>query len=248
MKKTLLLLLMLGSLQGRAQLRESEKLVYVASYSMSGLMTQLAQVTLETKKVATSKSTFLHLRMEASTFSKWDSYFRIRDVYESYVNPQTLAPSLYKRNVSEGGYTKVEKYIYQPDGKTISSTVRRRNGNEQSNTFTVKPTSVDIIAAIYRLRTVDFSKFKPGQTVALDVVFDEKEIAAQVKYVGKETISAGKLGKKECYKLSLSAKTEVLTGKDKNLVWFTADEKRIPVFAQFSIPVGTGQLELTSAN
>jgi len=240
------LFFLLPFLQNTAQIKENERLTFAASYNMSGLMTQLAQVTMETKTATTSRSAFLHLKIQASTFSQWDSYFRIRDVFESYVNPKTLVPSLYRRDVNEGGYTKIERYVYSADGRTVNATVSRKNAPEQTRSFTKKPSSVDIVAAIYQMRTVDFSQFKIGQTHPMDIVFDEKEFSAQVKYMGKETISIGKLGRVECYKLSLSAAgTDVLRGKDRNLVWITADERRIPVFIQFSIPVGTGQLMIT---
>jgi hypothetical protein len=48
--------------------------------------------------------------------------------------------------------------------------------------------------------------------------------------------------------LSISAKTDALKGKDKNLIWLTADANKIPALLKFSIPVGTGQLTLTSAS
>ena len=84
-------------------IKSGEKLIFAGSYNMSGLMTQLAQVTLSTENVTTAKNTYLHLSCELSTYSKWDSFFKIRDIYESYVNPQTLRPSLYKRNIGSDG-------------------------------------------------------------------------------------------------------------------------------------------------
>ena len=65
--------------------------------------------------------------------------------------------------------------------------------------------------------------------------------------MGNETVSAGNLGTKNCYKISISAKTDALKGKDKNLIWLTADTKKIPALIKFSIPVGTGQLTLSNA-
>ena len=128
MKKFLLIFCFALSSNGVfSQIQSGEKLVFAASYNMSGLMTQLAQVTMETETMKTSKNTFLHLSCQASTYSKWDSFFKIRDLYESYVNPMTLKPSLYKRNIFEGGFTKTEKYIFKPDGKTIISTSKRKN-------------------------------------------------------------------------------------------------------------------------
>ena len=227
-------------------IKSGEKLVFAGSYNMSGLMTQLAQVTMSTENVTTAKNTYLHLSCELSTYSKWDSFFKIRDLYESYVNPTTLKPSLYKRSIDEGGWTKKEKYVFK--GTTVNSTTKKRNKPETHKTFTIGSATQDVISLLYKVRTMDLTKFKEGQTQNLIIVFDEKQIPVTLKYMGKETISAGNLGKKECYKLSIGAKTDALKGKDKNLIWLTADDKKIPVFLKFSIPVGTGQLALTSAS
>lgn len=223
-----------------------EKLVYVGSYNMSGMMTQLAQVTLSTETVTTSKNSFLHLNCELSTYSKWDKFFRIRDIYESYVDANSLKPSLYKRSIDEGGYTKKEKYIFK--GNSVTSTVKRRTKPETTRTFTIGGSTQDAISMLYKLRTLDLSKMKAGQTQSFTIVFDEKQIPVTVKLLGNETVSAGNLGQKNCYKLSIGAKTDALKGKDKNLIWLTADAKKIPALMKFSIPVGTGQLALSAAS
>ena len=230
-----------------SQIKPNERLVYAASYNMSGLMTQLAQVTMETEMMETSKNTFLHLSIQAATFSKWDSFFKIRDLYESYVNPTTLKPSLYKRSIKEGGYSKTEKYIFKSDRKTIISTSKTNSKPETKKTFTVGTSTQDIVSVIYKLRTIDFQNYKNGQTKSFIIVFDETEFPVLVKFMGIETVSAGNLGTKNCYKISIAAKTNALKGKDKNLIWLTADTKKIPALIKFSIPVGTGQLTLSNA-
>lgn len=240
-----LLLLCSFSAEKSVNIKAGEKLVFAGSYNMSGLMTQLAQVTMTTENVATAKNNYLHLSCELSTFSKWDSFFKIRDIYESYVHPTTLKPSLYKRSIDEGGYTKKEKYIFK--NNKVTSTVKKRKYPESTKTFSIKPTSIDAVSILYQLRLVDFSKMQAGQTKSYTIVFDEKEIPVTLKYMGKETVKAGNLGNKECYKISIGAKTDALKGKDKNLIWLTADAKKVPALIKFSIPVGTGQLTLTSA-
>jgi Protein of unknown function (DUF3108) len=249
MKKSLFILLLsfltsVTSIYSKS-IKSGEKLVFAGSYNMSGLMTQLAQVTMSTETVSTAKNSYLHLSCELSTYSKWDSFFKIRDIYESYVNPANLKPSLYKRNIDEGGYKKKEKYVIK--GNSVTSTVKRRNKPETQKTYTIGSSTQDVVSLFYKVRTMDFTKFKVGQTVSLMIVFDEKQIPITLKYMGKETISAGNLGKKECFKISIGAKTDALRGKDKNLIWLTADAKKIPALLKFSIPVGTGQLTLTSA-
>ncbi len=239
------LLTISAAAQGNKAVKPGEKLVYAASYNMSGLMTQLAQVVMETETVKTSKTTLLHLSCQTTTFSKWDSFFKIRDLYESYVNPATLKPSLYKRDIFEGTYTKKEKYIFK--NGTIESTVNKKNMPEVKNTFHVGSNTNDVVTTLYQLRTIDFSKMQPGQTQSFTVVFDEKEMKVSAKYMGKETVTAGNLGTKTCYKISIGAQTNKLRGTDKNLIWLTADASRVPALIKFSIPVGTGQLTLTKA-
>ena len=251
MKKTVLFLVSLVVLcsfspEKAPPVPAGERLVYAGSYNMSGLMTHLAQVTMSTEMVNTSKNAYLHLSCELSTFSKWDKFFKIRDIYEAYVNPSSLKPSLYKRSIDEGGYTKKEKYVFK--GNTITSTLKKKNAPERERKLTIGASTQDAISLLYKVRTLDFSKMKAGQTKSFTIVFDEKEIPVTLKFMGTETVDAGNLGDKVCYKLSIGARTDALRGKDKNLIWLTADAKKVPALMKFSIPVGTGQLALTSAS
>ncbi len=184
----------------KAQIKAGERLVFAGSYEMSGLMTNIAQVTMKTASMQTSKSSYLHLSLEMATFNKWDSYFKIRDIYESFVNPTSLKPSLYKRSIFEGGYSKTEKYTFQADGTTVKSVTKRGSRPETQNTFKIGASSIDVVTLIYKLRAINFASMKPGQTTVFTLVFDEKQYPVSVKYIGKETVQAGNLGRKECFK------------------------------------------------
>lgn len=233
--------------QQNTTVKAGEKLVFTASYNMSGLMTQLAQVTMETANVKTSKATLLHLKCTAATYSKWDSYFKIRDLYESYVNPANLKPVMHKRDVEEGNYKKQMKYAFNYKNKNAKVTLNKKDIKDKVSNVAITPTTNDVVSLIYQLRNSDLSTLQPGGSKQFTLLFDEKLYPVTVKLMGKETIDAGPLGKKLCYKLSVSAKTDKLKGKDQNLIWLTADAKKIPVFMKFNIPVGTGQLQLKSA-
>ena len=56
----------------------NEKLTFTAGYNMSGLMTDFAEVTMETSSVKTKSSTLLRLKCKATTYTKWDNFFKIR--------------------------------------------------------------------------------------------------------------------------------------------------------------------------
>lgn len=251
MKNLILLTPLLGifSLYGQENtiIKAGEKLTYSASYNMSGLMTEIAQVNMETQEVKTSKNTLLHLKCKAATYSKWDGFFKIRDLYESYVNPKNLKPVLHKRDIYEGGYIKKMKYVFNYAKKSVNSTLTKKNNIPRNKTLAIKYNTHDAVATLYQVRNLDLQKINVGEMRNFSILFDEKEIPISLTYLGKETIHTPALGKKECYKMAVSAKTDALRGAHQNLVWLTADAKKIPVLIKFHIPVGTGQLKLTAA-
>ncbi len=242
----LILLVSTTSLWSQRAFDGGEKLTFSASYNMSGLMTELAQVTMETKEVKTSKSTLLHLKCKASTYTKWDSFFKIRDLYEAYVSKRSLLPVLYKRDIYEGGYIKKMKYVYNQSTKTIKSTLNKKNGYEKKKNFSISNEAMDVVSTLYNIRNMDIAKASPGVSKTFSIVFDQKETPVTVTYLGKENVTAGPLGRKECYKLSVSAKSKAMQGKGRNIVYLTADANKVPVLIKFNIAVGSGQLKLKS--
>ncbi|PIA80338.1 hypothetical protein BFR04_16880 [Gaetbulibacter sp. 4G1] len=224
-----------------------EKLTYTAAYNMSGILTDLAEVTMETSNVKTSKATLLRLKCKAVTYSKWDNFFKIRDLYESYVNPKTLTPYLYKRDINEGSYYKYMKYTFSHKTKTVKSQLKKKNNYEENKSITINPGTKDIVSTLYKVRLFDYKNMSVGTSKSFTIIFDRKEFKGQIKYLGKETINTA-IGKKTCYKLAIgSSQTNVLKGKNNNFLWLTADENKIPVYGKFKIPVGNGELKIKSA-
>lgn len=229
----------------------NEKLVYTASYNLSGLLTEIAQISMETSPVKTSTATLMKLKFTATTFSKFDNFFKVRDLYESYVNPKTLTPLLYKRDIVEGGFKRIEQYKFNHKTNTIDCFVHKfqKNGEFKENISVPNSGNTkDLIATIYNIRNIDFTKLKVGQTKSLTFIFDTAEKIIVIKYLGKEFVSSD-LGKKECYKMAISLKNDnALKGTNDNLLWLSADKSKIPVYAKFKIAVGTGELKIKSAS
>ncbi|WP_298238806.1 DUF3108 domain-containing protein [uncultured Algibacter sp.] len=245
-----LLLIFLISFATQAQnstIGTNEKLTYTASYNMSGILTNIAQVTMQTSEVKTSKATLLRLKCTAATYSKWDNFFKIRDLYESYVNPKTLTPYLYNRDINEGSYYKAMKYTFSHKTKTVKSVQTKKNNNVEKKNVSIGAGTKDIVSTLYNIRLFDYENMSNGQRKSFTIIFDRKETKAQITYLGKETINTA-IGTKECYKLAIGSNSNVLQGSNNNLLWLTADENKILVYAKFKIPVGSGELKIKSAS
>ncbi len=247
---TLLCFVSIASIAQNNTIAAGEKLTFTASYNMSGLLTNLAQVTMETSEVKTSKTTLLRLKCKARTFSKWDNFFKINDLYESYVNPNSLKPYLHKRDIKEGGYYKFMQYNFNHKTKTVKSLMRKRRGDgtfwEVKKNLNIGNQTKDLVTTLYHIRALDIDKTSIGSSNTYTVLMDNEENIIKVTLLGKEIIST-KLGKKECYKLAISMNNNLLKGNNSNLLWLTADANKIPVYVKFKVAVGSGELRIQSA-
>ena len=225
--------------------KSGEHLSYQASYNMSGVLTTFAEVNMKVATVKTSKNSYLHLKCTANTYTKWDNFFKIRDLYEAYVTPHTISPVLYKRDNNENGTIRKEKYIYK--GNHIQATYVRGQSSEMKADFTVPNGTKDIVSTLYYIRNLPIENAKSGDQKDFNIVFDRKTKSTTLTFLGTETISTI-LGQKKCYKIGITLKKDnLLKGKADNIVYITADRNKVPVLIKFNIPVGSGQLKLTNA-
>lgn len=231
----------------------AEKLIYIASYNMSGIMNDFAQLTLETKKVKTKSSTLLHLKCKATSYKKWDNFLKIRNLHESYVNPKTITPYLYKKEIEENDFYKFVKYKYNHKTKAVNVFLRSKSRNfdsgywDRNTEISIDPKTKDIVATLYYIRTLDMNKVTIGTTKNLPILFENKQSNLALTLLKKETINTA-IGEKECYKLAINIDKKVSSrSKNNNVIWLTSDENKIPVYGKFKVALGSGELKIKSA-
>lgn len=254
MKIRIFLLLFISTISISAQkventsFKNGEKLVYTASYYMSSLWTDIAEVTMSVSEVKASSQTLYKLKCTASTFQSWDSFFKIRDLYQSYVDKKSVKPFLFKANVEEGSYTKNVKYIYKWKSGLVNATTQKRKKPAKQKQVKVSMNTYDLVSVLYMVRNLDFSKKQKGETTKVKVLIGSKVQIVTIKYMGSESIKVSGMGYKECDRLAVFLKNDkILKGKDLNNIWITKDQNKVPVLIKAKIPVGSVQVRLKSA-
>ena len=253
-KKTILIILFYSFLfnQVKSQnivntaFRGNEVLKFVASYNMSGLWTDLAQITMSVKAVRMNEKNLYKLVSTAQTYTKWDSYFKIRDSYQSWVNPKTIKPYIFKRDVNEGGFIIKVKYIFKRKSLVAKSTMQVNKNAAKTSVVKINANTLDLVSAIYYFRNIDFSQTPVNTVKTLTVLIDNKLTKIQLKYRGKEKIKVSGYGTKECYKIGISLKDQnIVKNNPTNNIWLTADKNKVPVLIKAVIPVGSIQIRLS---
>lgn len=143
------------------------------------------------------------------------------------------------------------QYNFNYKSNSIKSLKRKRRKDgtywDVNKNIQISSNTRDLVTTLYYIRNLDIAKATIGDIETFKVFFDNKETEVKIKLLSKETIDT-KLGKKECYKLAISINSsDLLKGKNSNLLWLTADANKIPVYAKFKIAVGSGELRIQSA-
>ena len=224
-----------------------EELSYTVSYNWFIVYTEVGQVKFSVNDESIFGKPSLHLLGEGTTYKAWDLFFKVRDRYESWVNPGTLEPYYFKRHVREGNYKMDLEYVLN-DKDTLAYSKYKVNDNPvELDTISITPCVYDIMTILYYARNINFSEFQPGDTIPVSVLLDRQVYNLYFRYKGVERIKIRHVGEFECIKFSvLLVEGTVFHGGEDMLVWVTNDKNRIPVYVESPILVGSIKVFLNS--
>ncbi|MGZ5302949.1 MAG: DUF3108 domain-containing protein, partial [Bacteroidia bacterium] len=164
-----------------------EKLKYDINYN--GISAGEGNFEIKTEPKIIAGKPHFHISITGKSYPVLDPFYKIRDYYESFIDQETLMPSVFIRNVTEGKYTDQEYYIFDRSRNSIIA---------NKHIYAVKSNMHDIVSAFYYLRCVDFSNKQPGYVVDVNSFFDEEELPMGVQYIGKKTITSSHIGTVKC--------------------------------------------------
>ncbi|MEO5592891.1 MAG: DUF3108 domain-containing protein [Chitinophagaceae bacterium] len=171
-----------------------------------------------------------HITGTGKTYSFYDSFFRVRDKYETFVDTATLQPLKFLRNVDEGGYKKYENVTFNRQTNTAVT----NNG-----VFKVPDCIQDVLSAIFYARNINFNKYKVNDKIPFTMFLDNENYNLYIRYLGKETIKT-KYGKFRAIKFKpLLVKGTIFEGGEKMVVWVSDDANHLPLRVESPISVGS---------
>ena len=166
-----------------------------------------------------------------------DVFFKVKDTYESYIDKETGLPYKFVRNINEGGYKKHKILHFDQKNHTVKVSDLRHDKNES---FSSNPNVQDMISVLYYIRNhIDEQLQEKGNSMVVNMFFDNKDYKFKTVYLGQETIKT-KFGKIKCIKLRPYVQSgRVFKEKESLTVWISADENKIPVKIKAKLAVGS---------
>lgn len=169
-------------------------------------------------------------------------FFKVDDTYESYFDKTTCVPVQHIRKIDEGGYIRnQEAFFNQPANRVLVKDYKRN----KEKTYVIPDNTQDVVSMFYYLRNhPNIDKMKIGESVTVDMFFDDEVLKFKLKYIGNEDLST-KFGTVPTMMFRpLVQSGRVFKEEESLTVWISDDDNKIPVRIKASLAVGSIKADL----
>ena len=165
------------------------KLGEYAAYKVSFGPINVGYAELEVKEIISvnNKPSF-HVIGKGRTAPFFDWVFKVRDVYETFIDTSTLLPIEFNRAVNEGGYLINQQYRFSHKDSTVLT---------QDSSFFIPTNAQDMLSALFYARTFKKENILDGNSFYVPIFMDDENYYLEIKYLQNEIVDT-KWGKVDC--------------------------------------------------
>jgi len=234
---TILFSITISSQEKTQVFKDGEWLRYKMSYS--GFL-KAGNATLTVDKDTINGKEVFHVTGKGWTTGiiKW--FFKVDDIYQSYIDVNSGKPYLFKRKINEGGYKKHQNTSFNYE----NNTAHVQDFKNQTDTIIPIGNIQDMMSSFYYLRNYNVSSMKPGEEIALDMFMDSQVYPFKLRFLGTEILKT-RFGKIKTYRFRPLVQAGRIFKENESLtIWITADDNKIPIKLKANLSVGSLRAEL----
>lgn len=242
MKKIILLLLFITTVSFDSRQNQAFDVGEWFKFRIHYGIVNAGYATLEVKETTINNKKVFHVIGRGYTSGVSKFFFKVEDLYESYIDKDTRNPYQFVRKIDEGGYTKnQEGFFNQSENKILVKDYKHKT----EKTFSIPRNTQDIMSSFYYLRNYPgIDKIKQGEFVAIDMFFDDTTTKFRLKFLGREDITT-KFGVVPTMIFRpLVQSGRVFKEEESLTVWITDDENKLPVRIKANLVVGSIKADL----
>ena len=237
MKKFLLVILFNCSVSVFAQSNLPYKLGEYSEFTISFGPIDVGYADLEIvemRKIG-NKNTF-HIIGKGKTSLFFDWFFKVRDIYETYIDTSTLLPLKFIRDINEGGYCINQKYNFFHNDSIVQT---------QDSVFNIPLNAQDMLSALFYARTFNKSDLKQSKSFFVPIFMDNENYLLEILYLNNEILET-KWGKVNCMVFKPKMQEgRVFEDGEQMKVWITDDFNHLLMKVETKIWAGTIKAVLT---
>ncbi len=197
---------------------------------------------LELKEVIKNNKKVFHAKGYGYTTGITKLFFKVEDDYQSFFDLETGVPYHFIRKIDEGGYTKNQEGFFNQATKTV---LVRDYKRKTENNFAVPEKTQDILSSFYYLRNhPNVDKLKEGESIHIDMFFDDETTKFKLKFMGREDIKT-KFGTIPTLVFRPYVQSgRVFKEQESLTVWVSDDANKLPIRIKATLAVGSLKADL----
>nr|WP_315157087.1 DUF3108 domain-containing protein [uncultured Flavobacterium sp.] len=242
MKKIIIFLLVIITLGFDTQKEEAFAGGEIFKFRVHYGLLNAGYATLEVKDEMLSGQPVFHVIGKGFSTGMTKFFFEVEDVYESYIDKDTRNPYRYIRKINEGGYTKnQEGFFNQRTNRILVKDYKHKT----EKAFDFPKNAQDILSSFYYLRNYpNINKIKTGDSVIIDMFFDNEITKFKLKFIGREDIKT-KFGIVSSMVFRPLVQSGRIFKEEESLtIWISDDYNKIPLRIKASLLVGSLKADL----
>ncbi|OGR92696.1 MAG: hypothetical protein A2992_10355 [Elusimicrobia bacterium RIFCSPLOWO2_01_FULL_59_12] len=186
-----------------------------------------------------------HVVAEARSSGMVNTFYKVRDRNETWIDLRTPSTLRYARNIREGKYRLEEQVVLDQDSRRFYlRSYRADKKRHESKEGEIPANVLDVLGSFYYVRTLPL---EVGRRFTIDVHSGDTVYPMVVSVKRRQRIKV-KAGKFDCFVIEPELREPgIFISKGKKLeVFITADARRLPVLMRSEIFIGHVAAELVS--
>jgi hypothetical protein len=244
MKKLILLLVLFATVSFDSRKEDSYDVGEWFKFRIHYGFVNAGYATLEVKDATINNKKAFHVIGKGYTTGMSRFFFKVDDLYESYIDKETGNPQQFVRKINEGGYIKNQEGFFNHSGNKVL--VKDYKNNTEKATIIPKNTQ-DILSTFYYLRNhPNIDKLKVGESIAIDMFFDDETTKFKLKFIGRENLNTKFGDVKAMIFRPLVQSGRVFKEQESLTVWISDDDNKLPLRVKANLAVGSIKADIDS--
>jgi hypothetical protein len=162
-------------------------------------------------------------------------FYKVDDRYETMLDKKGIFPWRFTQRVREGKYSN----DFTAEFDQLENIATTKAGK-----YSIPPYVHDVVSAMFYVRTLEYSKRRPGEKIFLQNFFKDTTYQLAVKFLGYQQISVD-AGKFNCVLVEpMIMEGGLFKSEGRIIIWMTNDERKIPVKVSTKVVIGSIDAEL----
>jgi hypothetical protein len=171
-----------------------------------------------------------HIVGKGKTAPFFDWFFKVRDVYETFLDTSELRPLRFIRDIHEGGYEKTQLYNFNHHDSLVFT---------EDTAYSIPLNSQDMLSALFFARTFNKEDLKKTNSFFVPIFMDEENYFLEILYLENELLQT-KWGAIDCMVFKPKMQEgRVFEDGEEMKIWITDDGNHLLMKVETKIWAGS---------